>query len=424
MRRKLSELWHSVPKDIRLMSWATSIRWAGWDMIEPLSAVFLFSILHDYGRAAVVESMAGITFFLIVPFVGILADRMSLKKFLIIGLVFFFFGGFTSLSAATSLVIFAIVANIGCGIAIASDVVGRVTYIRRYAPEERVATVIGFQNTFLYSGTLLGACITLLIADHASFASIFFWVVPTYLVTLLLFIAFLKKDKPRAVKKDEMARYSFREYASVWRDATSKESGLRLLAFLEFVFWALFSFCTVLIPIYAFVHGANYQEITLLYLLANLPQIFSSPFGRMADRWHRALLPIGMLAIAVMIGSFAMIHSFPFILVGVLVIETILVLLGLCVENLITSMTEPERYGRVGSVFEGLKEVGKFTGAIGLGFAVDALGTEPVFIALAIGTAILGLALWKGPRETSLSIESDELLLGDELGMVGDIDIP
>lgn len=384
MTNSLLSYWKSIPKDIRLISWSTAIRWLGWGMFEPLSAIYLFSLLKNYGQAGFIDSLAGIVFFLIVPFAGILADRISLKKYLIIGLLFFFSSILLSISAVTQMAIFVVIANVFCGIALASDVVGRATYVRRHVEQERIATVMGFQNTFLFFGTIAGCVITFFIVPYVSFPWIFFWVVPTNLITLSIFSIYLKPDEP--LKKEELAHtgYSFSEYRRVWNDASRKGSGLRLLGLLTLFFYALLAFCQVLIPIYAYTEGADLQQVILLYILAIVPQIFSSPLGKIADKWKSRLLPIGLVALSVGIVLLVFIKYYFFILGVVFLLQVVSVLLGLVIENLVTERVESTHYGRVSSVFEGLKEAGKFCGAIGLGFAMDFFGHYWVFGGLAV----------------------------------------
>ena len=364
-------------------------------MFEPLSAVFLFSILKNYGQAGFIDSLAGIVFVLIVPFAGILADKISLKKYLIIGLLFFFSSILLSISAITGMAIFVLVANVLCGIALASDVVGRATYVRRYVPQEQVGTVMGFQNTFLFLGTVAGCLITFLMVPYVSFPWIFFWVVPTNLVTLIVFSLYLKEDKPLERKELAGTEYSFSDYREVWSTVSKEGSGLRLLAILTLFFYALLAFCQILIPIYAYTTGASLQQVILLYILAILPQIFSSPLGKIADRWKSILLPMGLFVISIGVVLIAITQQYSLILGGVFVIQIISVLSGLVMENMITERTEATHYGRVSSVFEGLKEAGKFCGAIGLGFSMDFFGHYYVFGGLALVGLLASFASWK-----------------------------
>ncbi|HEV7449025.1 MAG TPA: MFS transporter [Candidatus Paceibacterota bacterium] len=372
---------NSIPKEIRLISLATSIRWIGWGMAEPLIPVFLFILLGEYGLSGLIGSAGEVVFLLILPLAGILADRIPLKTFLVAGVVIFFFDGLWSIAALGSLVLLVFIAEIFDGIAVASDVVDRATYIRRYARREVVASVIGWQTTLINVGWMVGACLSWILAPYVSFVWIFFGIVPANLVALYMLARYLPADAPPPARSSNSI--SFAHYFDVWRDTLRLHNGLRALAMLTIIFNALSAFAVFLIPIYAYIQGATLREIILLGILAMLPDLFSSPLGKIADRFSASLLPLGLLAAAMTLAALSFVSWYPFLLLIVLGLRVILVLLGLAVENLITKLTSPYHYGRTSAVFEGLKDVGKFIGAIGLGFALDQWGGQAVFIALA-----------------------------------------
>src|SRR5581483_2568517 len=145
--------------------------------------------------------------------------------------------------AVTGMALFALMANFFDGIAVASDVAGRATYLRRYTPAQKVASVMGFQNTLIYFGTIVGACISLVLIPFVSYPWIFFGIIPTNAITLLLFVYFLPKDKRVSgnTKSDG--------YWSVWKHVAAWSRQLLLLAALTLFFYALTALATILIPI-------------------------------------------------------------------------------------------------------------------------------------------------------------------------------
>jgi len=381
-----------MPREIRIISVATAIRWVGWGMAEPLFPVFLFSLLKSYGSSGLVSSAGEIVFLLILPVAGILADRIPLKTFLVIGLCVFFLDGFWTIAAITGVALFALLANLLDGIAVASDVVGRATYIRRYAPIEKVASVMGYQNSLIYLGTVVGCCISLILVPFTGYAWIFFGIIPTNIIALLLVLRFLPKD--HVVHRDTKEHYW-----SVWKDVLKWPKELHYLAILTLLFYALTALATLLIPIYAYVHGANFPEVIILGIIAVLPQLFSSPLGKIADTWRDRLLPIGLIFLAFFIGLLTFVTLFSLLLPIILVIEVILVLLCLVVENLVTAISDPSHYGRTSAVFEGLKDMGKFIGAVGFGFALDLFGSHQTFFVLAGGIFVIAFLTIRTVRD-------------------------
>src|SRR6266481_4211987 len=386
------ELNEQIPAGLRIISVATGIRWIGWGMIEPLLPVFLFSLVKSYGVSGLFDSVGQIVFLLVLPIAGIFADRISLKIFLIGGLFFFFLDGLWSVAAITSLVIFAFFANLFDGIAVASDVVGRATYIRQHAIGGRVASSMGFQNSLLNAGMLIGASISFVLIRFVSLPWIFFGVIPTNLVAIILLAYYLPDNSPPPQQRDASTEFSFTNYWGVWKHIAKSRNGLRFLAGLTLFVNMLSAFNVLLIPIYAYIHGANLQEIILLGGIGIVPYLFSSPLGKIADRWGLKIFPLGLLAASVIIAALSLPAAYSFLLAAVLMLQTILVLLGLVLENFVTARSEPEHFGRISAVVEGLKDIGGFMGAIGLGFAVDYLGVRIVFLPLsicAVGASIL-----------------------------------
>lgn len=384
----------SFEKEVKVISFATGIRWIGWGMVEPLIPIFLFSLLNNYGMSGFIGSIGQIVFFLILPIAGILADKISLKRFLIIGLLFFLLDGFWALSAFTGMILFAVLADFFDGIAVASDVVGRATYIRRHTSQKKVASIIGFQTTIINTGWIIGALISLFAVNYISLPWIFLGIIPTNLVALYIFIRYLNNDKTDLLNKENKKIY-FADYFQVWRDVTCWKNGLRFLAYLTIFFNAIAEFGTFLIPIYAYINGANLQQIIILGIIAMLPEILSSPLGKLADKKPVKILLLGLVTTAGLIFLLSFVNSYSLLLAIVLSLKITLVLLSLAIENLVTSRAEPTHYGRVSAVFEGLKDVGKLTGAIGLGFAIDIIGSNIVFIIIGFISLFIAVLIGK-----------------------------
>jgi predicted MFS family arabinose efflux permease len=221
---------------------------------------------------------------------------------------------------------------------------------------------------------------------------IFFGIIPTNLIALLLFASYLKNDNKAVAENSPSKNLSLKNYWGVWKDILQSRNGIRFLAGLTLLFNTLSALGILLIPIYAYIHGANLQEIIILGIVEILPQLFASVLGKVADAGREKLIVPGMAFIALIVGSFVVVTSYPYLLSLVFALQIILVLLGLVVENLVTAKTTDDHYGRTSAVFEGLKDVGMFAGAIGFGFAIDGIGTHVVFPLLAIIIAVIAIA--------------------------------
>jgi len=359
-------------------------------MIEPLIPIFLFSLFGNYATTGLVTSTGEIVFLLVLPIAGLLADRYSLKSFLIGGLLFFFFDGLWALAALTGLTTLVLLANFFDGVAVASDVVGRATYLRRYTSSERIASAIGLQTALINLGWIIGACFSLFAVRRFTLPWIFLGILPTNLIAVWILARFLKRESDPTGSRERLRR-PFASYWQVWSQTFRRQDGLTPLAGLVVFFNLLGGFTSLLLPIYAYTEGANLQQVIFMAIVGILPETFASLLGEIADTWRAKLLPLGFAMIGLSILMLAIADSYPILISAVLMVKTVIVLLGLVVENLVTARIRPDNYGRVSSVFEGLKDLGKLIGVIGLGFALDRLGKDVVFPSLAVAAFMIGV---------------------------------
>ena len=76
-----------IPGDVKLLTWATTVRWIGWGVVEALVPIFLLSFAKSYAETGLLSSMYDIAFIISLPFVGLLADKISSRTILILGMI-------------------------------------------------------------------------------------------------------------------------------------------------------------------------------------------------------------------------------------------------------------------------------------------------------------------------------------------------
>lgn len=395
--RHIRDYYRSIPQGIRVISFATAIRWFGWGMVNPLVPVFLFAAIGSYALSGIVDSMGRFVFVLLLPLAGRLADRMDLKKFLIAGLIFFVFDGFGYfIGGLTGAVAWIFFANILDGAGVLSDVIGRSTYVRRYAPAARVSTIFGFSNLVINAGYIAGIVASVFLANVWHIAWIFFALVPTTLIALAMYARYLKKEP--ALPEEETGSF-WRNYLSSWRDAVTWNADVKVLAALALFLSVLDAVGVFIIPIFAHLQGADLGRVALIGAVFNLPWLFAEPLGRLADHWREKTVPWGMAAIALTLAAFAVFTGYVSQLVLVLVLEIFIILTGLAIEGIATHRVPPERFGRISAVIEGVKDFGKFLGPLLLGIALDLSGSRPVFIGAAVVT-LAAVFLLRVPKQS------------------------
>jgi predicted MFS family arabinose efflux permease len=382
--------WCPVRGTVGVISLATGIRWIGWGMAEPLIPVFLFSLLGGYGRSAVVDGVGQLVFILILPIAGMLADKVPLRQFLIVGLVLFCFDGLWSVASATKIVALAVLANAIDGVAVASDVVGRATYIRRHAEEGTIARTMGVQNGLINLGFIIGALISIVAVRFVSLSWIFLGIVPTNCVALYLVYRIEDDHAPILTDDGAQGRKTF-QFSGLWGETLLGDGGLGFLGCVVLFLNALAGVTTILLPIYAYRHGSSLEGVIVLGIMAVIPEMFGSFLGRFADHYHERLLAGGLLGIAACLGILAIIGYSRLLFVVVLLLRAVVVVVALVIEKSATRRTDPNRYGRISAALEGLKDVGKFGGAVVLGFGIDHFGATSMFTFLAGTSALFGI---------------------------------
>jgi MFS family permease len=334
---------------------------------------------------------------LALPLAGLLADRITLKTFLIIGVIFFFLDGFWIAAALTGMVVFAVLANFFDGLAVASDVVGRSTYVRRFTPPMLVGSVMGFQDTLVNLGWAIGAILNVFAVQYLPLPWIFFMVLPANLVALLLLAFYLPSRSPVAASADTAV--SFKNYWGLWQEVFRWKYALRSLVGIMFLLYALNAIGSFIIPIHAFTEGASLSFVILLKIAVIAPVLFSAVLGRVADRLGSWAFPWGMVIISVLIALLAFLSDYRFHLIINLLLGSILVLLSLMIERMVTERVQPARYGRVTAVFEGVKNAAGYVGAISLGFLLDGLGAFAAFVSISVIVFILALYFGRKHRD-------------------------
>jgi predicted MFS family arabinose efflux permease len=377
-----------------VISVATGIRWIGWGMCEGLIPVFFFTYLHSYAAAGTFDAFGRIFFFLAFPAAGVLADRMSLKTFLLIGLLFFVGDsvGYV-LTGLTGLVIFAGIANLLDGVAVVSDVIGRSTYVRRHGAREHASFLFGFMDAFVNAGWLLGMVLAYLLVDRLGMLWMFAAIGPTTLMTFVLYWVLLPREPARKRDRDEPAAVSFASYAEVWRQLRAWPGDLRLSTAAMLLVYTLRTIGTFLLPITLYARGAGLQQIILVGIVFNLPVLFGAGLGRIADRLRGVAAVSGLLGTGIALAVLALSSSFPVQLACVLALNVAIVLTGLAIEGRITRGVGQEAFGRVTAIFEAIKDLGGLIGPVFLGLAIDLAGVPAVFSACAALAAFLALAL-------------------------------
>ncbi len=278
-----------IPKGIRLISWATAIRFAGWGFVEIFIPIFLLSFVHNYAEVGVLRSVYDVVFLLALPVVSRLADRVPSKKIILSGLAlyplialcYFYSGVFGAISLL-------IVARFINGISYALDSVGKRTYMRRNA-HGRIGIIFGYFDTLANFWWLAAAVVGLFLINTFPLHKLFLFIVPTTLVAMFL-VWLLPRERKTRVEHEERFKIS-RLFKEVYVDYKQLFSFIKhwnleqkytavLYGFVSTIFILIAFF----LPLISFTENKSYTAVFLLSAFAVLPFIFGVPIGFLSDK--------------------------------------------------------------------------------------------------------------------------------------------
>lgn len=372
-----------IPKGVRILTYATSVRWVGWGFAESLIPVFLFSFAHTYAATGLLRSVFDIAFILALPVVGMAADRFLGSTLILIGLGLYLVVGSTYfLAGVTGLALFVVIARFTNGISYALDTLGRETYVRRHTPKKKLATVFGYFDTVANFWWIIAAVAGIFLIRYFSIHFLLFLVVPTSLIAFWIVWRFRKTEKNPAVDTDRRSlRRAYIEMAGEMR-VWGRE--LRLVAMFNFFIAFASSAVGFFLPIESFVQNGNLNQAILIGILVTAPTLFGWLLGKWFDRRGIAIFSYGLLAFGILLGSLALFDASLVKLVVAFGAGIILELLSVGSNELITVYANPRHFGRVGGVMRTIFDTGGMAGPLVVGILLDWQGAHISFLSLAI----------------------------------------
>lgn len=374
---------NDIPQGVRILTYATSIRWMGWGFAEALIPIFLFSFAGTYAATGLLRSAYDVGFILMLPVAGMAADRFLSTTLILIGLVIYLFiGSAYFLAGATGLVIFAVIARFLNGISFSLDALGRETYIRRHTPREKIATVFGYFDTVADFWWIIAALLGTILVKFFSIHALLFLIAPTSLIAFVMIWWFRKnieEKNPEAGGRGLKSAYSeiLREFAAWgWK--------LRFIAMFNFFISFMSAVVGFFLPIEAYVQGADLSKAILIGVVFTLPTLFGWILGRYFDRKGSAAFLYGFLIFGVLLACLGLFDYYVLKLLVAFGVGMVLELLSLGSNELITVYANPEHFGRVGGVMRSISDVGSMIGPLLVGILIDWQGVHFSFLMLSL----------------------------------------
>jgi len=375
----------SVPKGVRIITWATAIRWIGWGFVEYLIPVFLFSFVGSYTETGLLGSIYSIVWLLVIPLIGYIANKISAKHIILMGLLIYPLISISYyLAGALGMVIFIVIARALNGLSFALDETGRDTYIRRHTENKKIATAFGFFETVTSFWWILAVLAGLVLITIFEIHELFLAIIP---FTIIAFFMILRMPKDVADKKDIHWKkyFSWKSYSRLIKEIALWGNNLKRLAITDFLSTFIFTVIEFFLPIFIFVQSdGNFQRVIILMLIYSIPGLFGSPLGMFADKLGKTTIPYAFAGIGILLIVLAMTSSFAIQLLAVFIISLLGLLFGLSMSSETTKATDEDHYGSLSSSLSEIGGVSAVIAPIVLGFTIDSAGISYTLIGLGV----------------------------------------
>lgn len=385
----------SIPKGIRLITWSTSVRWFGWGLSELFIPVFILLFSSSFLEAGLISSVFEIVFLLSIPIAGFLADRIKIKKILLLALIIYVFIGLGYfLAGITGAIIFLIIARALNGASYCLDQVGRETYITRHSPKSKVSRIFGrfdFITTFWY---IFAVLVGLVLINYVELYWLFFIVTPTSIISF--FIILRLKEKKKNKRRINVSLKSV--YYKMFKEIKNFNKGLRLIAILSFFLGIISSVIYLFVPISAYLDGESIVNSAILLLVYSIPILFAQKLGKIADKKKEKIYVFGILSIILVLFSLIYFKNYFAILITLFFASAIFELIYLTNMGMIARLSDRTHLGEIDGSLNGIATVGAIIGPILFGLFTDLLNINNAYFILVFLSLIMFGLIFKGRK--------------------------
>ncbi len=360
-----------IPKGIRIISWATAVRFIGWGFVEMFIPIFILSFVDTYAEAGMLRSVYDIVFLAVLPIVSRMADRTSSRKIILSGLALYplialcyFFAGFFGA------VIFIVIARFINGISYALDSVGKKTYMRRYG-HDRIGVIFGYFDTLSYFWWLVAAAVGLIFVTNVPIHYLFLLIIPTTAIAAFLIYHIPREPEGRKSKFKGVFPEIYTDYrllfSFVKKWNLEQKYAAVLYAFLSVITVILYFF----LPIVSFIGNQSYSQVFLLTSFAILPFVFGVPLGILADKSNPWILRRVIFSAICLFALLPFLHSLALTLAVIFSIGLCVYYSMLCLDRGATIHESRMRMGSLSAAFLSVTQISQIFAPMTVGFLID-----------------------------------------------------
>lgn len=383
-------------KGIKLLTFATSIRWFGWGLGEAFIPIFMLLFSTNFFETGVLASSYYVLFFLFLPISAYLADNFKVKNMLLAAMIIYIFIGIGYFAAGiTGAVVFVILSRSLNGISLSMDHVGREAYFMRHSPKGKVSQIFGRFDFITTVWWVLAVLIGLLLVEFADVKihELLFIIAPTSLFAFLAILGLRENKKKKKVK------FSIsKAYLSMWKEVKSFDKNLKLIASLTFVFGFLSSIIYFFVPISAYLGGNGLVSAAVLAFIYSIPFFFSSKFGKIVDRKKGKVYTLGLILLLIITISLAFFNNYFILLIIMFLSSAVFELMSLTRRGMTAKIGKRSRLGEIDGSLNGVAALGAIVGPILFGFMIDKIGIGNSYLVIA-GVTLISLIIYIGKRK-------------------------
>jgi MFS family permease len=340
-----------------------------------------------------VSSILELVSILSLPFIGLLADRTSSRRLILVALLLYPLVGLAYfVSGFFDAALFVILARGINGLTWELETVGIATYYRRVSHKGRIARSFGYLDSLSNAGWILSALASLLLIRFLPTHYLLLATCPFALGAFFIARAAPFDSPPSKEESDSHThRRVFKHLFRHWFQAANQQKILTAVIFLSSVLAALTDF---FIPIESYRAGANIQMIVLLAIFAAAPSLFGFHLGKLSDSIsNRLLVALGLTVIAVTLVTLLLFTNYWIKLPAIFLIGVIVELFAVIKGRQVTLTSSTNQYGLRGSIFESLTTGGEFIAPIMLGLTIDILSFSNLLMLIAGAAVLLAVAV-------------------------------
>lgn len=373
-----------IPLGVKIVSWATAIRFFGWGFADAFIPVFLLSFAHNYTDTGVLKSVYDIVFLLSLPIISHFANRTSGKKIILSGLVLYPFIAISYyLAGAYGAVAFILIARVLNGVAFALDSVGRKTYMRRMA-DGNSAQIFGYYDMVSSFGWIIAGIGGVFLIKFIPVHVLLLAIIPTVLVSIFMVSRVPSERIAKPAHRKGIPAEIIRDYMEMFTFFRGWSREQKYLGSLYALMAMIFCIVSFFVPLVTFVNNQSYAVLFLLTALSITPYLFGVPLGFLADKASEHFFRIIALCSIALLATLPFVHSLWLLVVIVFLICLCIYFVMLVLERLATEHEKKLKMGTLSGAFLSIYQLAQVLAPICIGFFIDSVSLSFAIVTVSI----------------------------------------